>query len=299
MRRGPYGFRPAPDLPGAVFSVESMKTKLKVGAVQMATGLNVNANLFEAERLIKAAKGCGAGLVVLPENFAFMGRRDQDQLALREEDGEGPLQAFLSRVAKQQGVWLVGGTIPMVANDAGKVRAACLVYDERGERVARYDKIHLFDVCLPGGEERYQESATIEPGDDVVVLDTPFGRMGVAVCYDLRFPEIFRRMLDSGMDLLVIPSAFTAITGKAHWETLVRARAIENLAYVVAAAQGGFHINGRETYGHTMVVDPWGTVLAQVPRGPGFICCALDDEYQDSVRRNFPTIEHRRLKCRT
>ncbi len=265
----------------------------------MATGLNVNANLFEAERLIKAAKGCGAGLVVLPENFAFMGRRDQDQLALREEDGEGPLQAFLSRVAKQQGVWLVGGTIPMVANDAGKVRAACLVYDERGERVARYDKIHLFDVCLPGGEERYQESATIEPGDDVVVLDTPFGRMGVAVCYDLRFPEIFRRMLDSGMDLLVIPSAFTAITGKAHWETLVRARAIENLAYVVAAAQGGFHINGRETYGHTMVVDPWGTVLAQVPRGPGFICCALDDEYQDSVRRNFPTIEHRRLKCRT
>jgi deaminated glutathione amidase len=298
-RRGPYGIRPAPDLPGAVISVESMKTKLKVGAVQMATGLNVNANLFEAERLIKAAKGCGAGLVVLPENFAFMGRRDQDQLALREEDGEGPLQAFLSRVAKQQGVWVVGGTIPMVAHDAGKVRAACLVFDERGERVARYDKIHLFDVCLPGGEERYQESATIEPGDAVVVLDTPFGRMGVAVCYDLRFPEIFRRMLDSGMEILVIPSAFTAITGKAHWETLVRARAIENLAYVVAAAQGGFHINGRETYGHTMVVDPWGTVLAQVPRGPGFICCALDDEYQDSVRRNFPTIEHRRLKCRT
>lgn len=274
-----------------------MKMKPKVGAVQMATGLNVSANLFEAERLIKSAREQGAGLVVLPENFAFMGKRDQDQLALREADGEGPLQDFLARVAKQQGVWLVGGTIPMVATDAGKVRAACLVYDDRGQRVARYDKVHLFDVCLPGGEERYQESATIEPGESVLVLDTPFGRMGVAVCYDLRFPEMFRLMLDSGMELLVIPSAFTAITGKAHWETLVRARAIENLAYVVAAAQGGFHINGRETHGHSMIVDPWGTVLAQLPRGAGFICATLDDEYRDSVRRNFPTIGHRRLKC--
>ncbi|WP_093032788.1 carbon-nitrogen hydrolase family protein [Thiocapsa roseopersicina] len=275
-----------------------MKTKPKVGAVQMATGPNVNANLFEAERLIKAAKDKGASLVVLPENFAFMGKRDQDQLALREEDGDGPLQAFLARVAKQQGVWLVGGTIPLAAHDAGKVRAACLVFDDRGERVGRYDKVHLFDVCLPEGGERYQESATIEPGDETVVLDTPFGRMGVAVCYDLRFPEMFRRMLDSGMEILAIPSSFTAITGKAHWETLVRARAIENLAYVIAAAQGGFHINGRETHGHSMIVDPWGTVLAQVPRGSGFICCALDDDYQDSVRRNFPTIDHRRLKCR-
>lgn len=275
-----------------------MKRKMKVGAIQMATGMNVTANLHEAERLIKAAKAAGAELIVLPENFAFMGKRDQDQLALREEDGDGPLQAFLSRVARQQSVWLVGGTIPMVATDASKVRAACLVYDDKGRRVGRYDKVHLFDVCLPGGEERYQESATIEAGSRVLVLDSPFGRMGVAVCYDLRFPEIFRRMLDEGMEILVIPAAFTAITGKAHWETLVRARAIENLAYVVAAAQGGFHINGRETHGHSMIVDPWGTVLGQLPRGSGFICSDLDDEYQNSVRRNFPTIEHRRLKCR-
>jgi nitrilase len=290
---------PAPSPAGAEIAVESMKTKPKVGAVQMATGPNVNANLFEAERLVKAAKEKGANLVVLPENFAFMGKRDQDQLALREEDGRGPLQTFLARVAKQHGVWLVGGTIPMTARDASKVRAACLVFDDRGERVGRYDKVHLFDVCLPEGGERYQESSTIEGGDAELVLDTPFGHMGVAVCYDLRFPEMFRRMLDSGMEILAIPSAFTAITGKAHWETLVRARAIENLAYVIAAAQGGFHINGRETHGHSMIVDPWGTVLAQVPRGAGFICCALDDDYQDSVRRNFPTIEHRRLKCRS
>jgi nitrilase len=187
----------------------------------------------------------------------------------------------------------------MVSDDASKVRAACLIYDANGERVGRYDKIHLFDVCLPGGEERYQESVTIEPGDRTLVLETPFGRMGVAVCYDLRFPEQFRRMLDDGMELVVMPAAFTAITGKAHWEILVRARAIETLAYVVAAAQGGFHINGRETHGHSMIVDPWGSILGRIPRGSGFICCALDDEYQDSVRRNFPTIEHRRLKCRT
>jgi predicted amidohydrolase len=278
-------------------AVDAMKIKQKVGAVQMATGPNVSANLFEAERLIREAAEGGAGLVVLPENFAFMGRRGEDQIALREEDRKGQLQAFLSRVAQQYGVWLVGGTIPMVARDSARVRAACLVFDERGQRVGRYDKIHLFDVCLPGVDERYQESATIEPGKEVLVLESPFGRLGIAVCYDLRFPEMFRQMLDERMEILAIPAAFTAITGKAHWETLVRARAIENLAYVVAAAQGGFHLNGRETHGHSMVVDPWGTVLAQVPRGTGFICCAVDREFQGSVRRNFPTIDHRRLKC--
>jgi len=274
-----------------------MSKDLKIGAVQMATGPNVSANLFEAERLVREAVESGARLVVLPENFAFMGKSDQDQLALREADGEGRLQEFLARVARQFGIWLVGGTIPLAARDSNKVRAACLVYDDRGERVGRYDKVHLFDVCLPGVEERYQESATIEAGERVTVLDSPFGRLGVAVCYDLRFPEMFRQMLDAGMELLAIPSAFTALTGKAHWETLVRARAIENLAYVVAAAQGGFHINGRETHGHSMIVDPWGAVLAQVPRGSGTICCAIDREFLDSVRRNFPTIEHRRLKC--
>jgi nitrilase len=264
----------------------------------MATGPNVSANLAEAARLIGEAAANGAGLVVLPENFAFMGKRDQDLLSLGEQQGEGPLQSFLSETAARHRIWIVGGTVPLAASRPGRVRAACLVFNERGDRVARYDKMHLFDVHLPGADERYTESSTIEPGDDIIVLDSPFGRLGLAVCYDLRFPEMFRQMLDSGMELLAVPAAFTAITGKAHWETLVRARAIENLAYVVAAAQGGYHINGRETHGHSMIVDPWGTVLAQVPRGNGCVCCPLDDEYQGSVRRSFPTIEHRRLKCR-
>jgi nitrilase len=192
----------------------------------------------------------------------------------------------------------VGGTIPLCAKDAGKVRAACLLFDDRGERVARYDKMHLFDVHLLDSDERYVESATIEPGDTVVVVDSPCGRLGLAVCYDLRFPEIFRAMLDQGVEVLAIPSAFTALTGKAHWEVLVRARAIENLTYVIAAAQGGYHISGRETHGHTMIVDPWGTILAQVPRGNGTVSCLLDREYHATVRRTFPTINHRRLTCR-
>jgi nitrilase len=265
----------------------------------MATGSNVSANLLEAERLIREAAAGGAELVVLPENFAFMGKRDRDVLTLRErDDGHGPLQSFLAKVAAKYGIWLVGGTVPMNADDRGKVRAACLVFNDRGERVARYDKIHLFDVNVPGADERYAESANIEAGSDIIVLDSPFGRLGVAVCYDLRFPEMFRRMLDRGMELLAIPAAFTAITGKAHWKPLLRARAIENLAYVIAAAQGGYHVSGRETYGHSMIVDPWGTVLTNMPRGTGCICCPLDKDLQTSVRRNFPTIEHRRLKCR-
>jgi len=270
----------------------------KVAAVQMATGPDIGANLREAERLIRAAAVAGAALVALPENFAFMGRRMQDVLGLREPDGDGRLQAFLAEVAARYGVWIVGGTIPLVADDPGRARAASLVFDERGERVARYDKIHLFDVDVPGADEQYTESSTIEPGADIVVLDSPCGRLGVAVCYDLRFPELFRHMLDSGVELLAVPAAFTAVTGKAHWETLVRARAIENLAYVVTAAQWGYHINGRETYGNSMIVDPWGAVLARIPRGTGCVCFPLGRDFQASVRRSFPAIGHRRLSCR-
>jgi predicted amidohydrolase len=271
--------------------------KSKIAAIQMATGPNVSANLLETERLIAEAAEAGAGLVVLPENFAFMGKRDQDQLSLREADGEGPLQDFLSQMARKYGIWLVGGTVPLMAHDASKVRAACLLYDDRGKRVARYDKMHLFDVHLLEADERYVESSTIEPGNQVVVVDSPFGRLGLAVCYDLRFPELFRALQSEGMQVLAIPSSFTAITGKAHWEVLVRARAIENLAYVIAAAQGGYHINGRETHGQSMIVDPWGTVLAQVPRGNGIVSCTLDRDYQATVRRTFPALDHRRLKC--
>lgn len=183
----------------------------------------------------------------------------------------------------------------MRASQGGKVRAACLIMDSNGNQVARYDKIHLFDVHIVETDERYVESNTIEPGEEVVTVDTPFGILGVAVCYDLRFPELFRRLMEKGAEIFVVPASFTAMTGKAHWETLVRARAIENLAFIAAAAQGGYHLSGRETHGHSMIVDPWGTVLTQVPRGTGFVCVELDHEYQKTIRRTFPTIDHLRL----
>lgn len=269
----------------------------KAAAIQMASGPNVNANLIEAGRLISMAAEAGAQLAVLPENFAIMGMPETDKVKIREVDGQGLIQDFLAEQAKKHGLWLVGGTIPLVANDANKVRGACLLYDDQGQRVTRYDKVHLFDVNLPDNDENYVESETIENGDHVVVVETPFGRLGLAVCYDLRFPGIFRRMLDKGVEIIALPSAFTAITGKAHWEVLVRARAIENLCYVVAAAQGGYHVNGRETYGDSMIVDPWGAVLDRLPSGSGFVIANTDSAYQESVRRNFPVLEHRKIKC--
>jgi len=271
----------------------------KMACIQMASGPNVGANLFEAEKPIYQAAKQGAKLVVLPENFAIMGLKETDKIAVREADGKGPIQDFLSSQAKRHKVWLVGGTIPMATKDPGKVRAACLVFNDQGQRVARYDKIHLFDVQVVGSDERYTESETIEAGSELAVIDTPFGKLGLAVCYDLRFPELFRAMLDQGMELIAVPSAFTAITGRAHWETLVRTRAIENLAYVFAAAQGGYHINGRETHGDAMIVDPWGTVLDRLPRGSGVVCAEVDLERVRSTRRNFPAIQHRRLRCQT
>ncbi|NOY62685.1 MAG: carbon-nitrogen hydrolase family protein [Gammaproteobacteria bacterium] len=269
----------------------------RVAAIQMASGPNVHANLIEAKKLIDSAVESGANLVVLPENFALMGQADSDMLAIREHYGSGPVQEFLSQQAAQHKIWLVGGTIPLVADDPDKVRAACVVFDDKGDCKARYDKIHLFDVHLPESEENYSESTTIEAAREVVVIDTPLGRMGVAICYDLRFPELFRLMLDQGVELFAIPSAFTAITGKAHWETLIRARAVENLCYVVAAAQGGFHVSGRETYGDSMVVDPWGVVLDRLSRGSGVVVTDIDHGLLESTRRNFPVIDHRRLPC--
>ena len=268
-----------------------------VACIQMASSPNIGANLLEAERLIEEAVSQQARLVVLPENFALMGKMETDKVQAREADNNGPIQTFLAEQAARHGIWLVGGTIPMVASDANKVRATCLVFDDTGKQVARYDKIHLFDVELVDSDEQYTESETIEPGDKVVVIDSPFGRMGVAVCYDLRFPELFRQQLEDGMEILVLPSAFTAITGRAHWEVLVRARAIENLCYVIAPDQGGYHLSGRETYGHSMIVDPWGTVLNSLARGPGVVCADIELGRLNSARRNFPSIEHRRLQC--
>lgn len=274
-----------------------MTENLKIAAIQMASGPNVDANLMEASQLIETASRQGARVVVLPENFSYMGPSTGDMLDKVERDGDGPVQEFLITQAKKHGIMLVGGTVPLMARDPSKVRAACLVYDGEGKRLARYDKMHLFDVNLIDVDETYQESRFIEHGNEVVVVDAPCGKVGVAVCYDVRFPELFRAMLDKGMEILLLPAAFTALTGKAHWETLIRCRAIENLCYVVAAAQGGYHISGRETYGHSMIVDPWGVVLTSLPRGSGVVIAEADRVRLNNTRRNFPCLEHRTLRC--
>ncbi len=270
------------------------KTNNRVAAIQMVSGADVDANLDEAARLISTAVSAGAEFVVLPENFAIMPTEDAGQLQVMELDGDGPIQEFLSAQAHQNHIWLVGGSIPLVSSQPSKVRAACLLFNDHGERVARYDKLHLFDVKLDNGEE-YSESLTIEPGESVVVVDSPIGRLGLTICYDLRFPEIFRQMLDQGAEIFSVPSAFTATTGKVHWEILLRARAIENLAYVIGAGQGGSHSSGRETYGDSIVIDPWGKVINRLARGPGIVTADIDRLRLEKLRRSLPSIEHRRL----
>lgn len=269
-------------------------TEVTVAALQMCSGPELEANLAQAARLIEQAAARGAALAVLPENFALMGRQERDKLAVAEADAGGPIQDFLAQQARRHGIWVVGGTIGLRGDDPERVRAACLLYSDRGERVARYDKIHLFDVAV-SEREAYRESATLEPGGVPVIADTPFGRLGLAVCYDLRFPELFRALAGQNMDLLALPAAFTATTGAAHWDVLVRARAIENLCYVVASGQGGVHANGRATYGHSMVVDPWGVVLAELDDQPGVAAAAFDPDRMAMLRRQFPVLEHRRL----
>jgi predicted amidohydrolase len=268
----------------------------RVAAIQMASGSNVTANLHEAARLISDTANMGAKLVILPENFALMAMHPTDNVDIREPYGSGPIQEFLSQQAERLGIWLVGGTLPMEAEDPHKIRAACLVFDNTGQEVARYDKMHLFDVTA-APDEHYCESQTIEAGHDVVVVDTPYGRLGLAVCYDLRFPELFRCMLSQGVELIGVPAAFTAVTGKAHWEVLARARAVENLCYVIAANQGGYHVNGRETHGNSMIIDPWGVVLTRLNRGTGAICADINLEKQANLRRKFPAHEHRTIQC--
>lgn len=267
----------------------------KVAAIQMASGPNSGANLLEAERLIARAAKEGATFVALPENFALLGSRDSDRVAVAEDDGDGRLQRFLSDQARRHGIWLVGGTIPIRSDVPDHVYGACLVYDDAGERRARFDKMHLFDVHFEERGERYDESASTEPGRDVVVIDSPIGRLGLAVCYDLRFPELFRRMLDMGMEVCVLPSAFTVTTGRAHWEVLCRARAIENLCYVIAPAQGGYHASGRETYGDSMIVDPWGTIQNRRASGAGVVMADVDPGRVARTREVFPALTHRRL----
>jgi predicted amidohydrolase len=267
----------------------------KVAAIQMTSCADVGRNLEAAGLMLRGARAQGAVLAALPENFAFMGLTEADKLAIAEEPGSGPIQSFLSTSATQHGLWIVGGTVPLRVSGEQRVAAACLVYDARGRLAARYDKIHLFDVDIPGKAERYRESASVRPGSEPVCVDTPAGRLGLAVCYDLRFPELFRRLLAMGAEWFVLPSAFTAPTGRAHWEVLLRARAIENLCPIVAPAQSGFHENGRETYGDSLIADCWGKVVARLPRGTGVITAEIDLVRSRDVRHNFPAIAHRRL----
>ena len=265
----------------------------KVAGIQMASSPQVSSNLIEAERLIALAVEQGAKIVVLPEYFCIMGAKDIDKVAVREKAGDGQIQHFLSKMAREYEIWLIGGTVPLACNYPNKVRNSCLVYNDKGEQVARYDKIHLFGLDL--GTEHYHEEKTIEAGNEVIVVDTPYGKIGLSVCYDLRFPELYRAMGE--VDMIVIPSAFTETTGKAHWESLIRARAIENLCYVIAPAQGGYHLSGRETHGNSMIVDPWGVILDRLPRGSGVVIANINRDYQASLRKSLPALKHKIIKA--
>ncbi|MDP9065793.1 MAG: carbon-nitrogen hydrolase family protein [Pseudomonadota bacterium] len=267
----------------------------KVAAIQMTSGHVVAANLAAAAELLRQAKDLGADVACLPENFSFIGLKDADKLAVAEDDGRGPVQDFLATTARELKMWILGGTTVLKGDSAARVANSSLLFDAAGRRVARYDKIHLFDVTIPGRGERYLESRHVTAGRDVVVADTPVGKLGLSVCYDMRFPELYRDLVDQGAQWLVMPAAFTVPTGRAHWETLLRARAIENLCYVVAPAQAGTHSSGRETYGDTLIVDYWGQVLSRLPKGSGVVAADIDLDEQADTRARFPALENRRL----
>ena len=263
----------------------------RIAAIQMVSEPEVAPNLAAAGRLVAQAAGEGARIAALPEFFCILGRHETDKVKVRERDGAGPIQDFLAETARRNHVWIVGGTVPLECGDPGRVRNATLVYDADGKRVARYDKMHLF--AFRGASESYDETRTIEPGEAPLAIDSPFGRLGLSVCYDLRFPELYRRFTD--IDCWFVPSAFTATTGAAHWEALLRARAIENLCYVVAPAQGGLHANGRRTHGHSMIVDPWGAVLAQRDQDEAVLLADMDAGRLAEVRQSLPALHNRRL----
>ena len=262
---------------------------VRVAAIQTVSGPDVAANLAAAGDLVAQAAAQGARLAVLPEYFGIMGLRETDKVAAAEAVGSGPIQDWLAETALRHGLWLVGGSVPLQSPVPGKIFNSCLVFDAAGRAAARYDKIHLFGLDL--GREQFHEGRTITPGDTVRCVDTPFGRIGLSICYDIRFPELYRAM--GAVDIILAPSAFTATTGRAHWEPLLRARAIENQAYLIAAAQGGVHPSGRETHGHSMIVDPWGVILAERDTGPGVVLATIDPNYVSSVRRSLPALSHR------
>lgn len=321
--------------------VATHKFKRRIAAVQMNSGPLVSENLRTVDRLVRDCASNGATIVVLPENVSYIGENELGKLLIAEDLSIGPIQNFFKKLAKELNIWLVGGTIPLKSIDKHRVHAVCLVWDNLGQIVARYDKIHLFDVTVrlpnanstkkssnlsanadvdvdvnaktnantkahskliensnhrePHNSLEYAESNTIFPGENVVSLNSPLGKLGLSVCYDLRFPELYRKLLSEGTEIILVPSAFTAVTGEAHWHSLLRARAIENLSYVVAANQVGIHANGRASFGHSMIIDPFGKILAELPEGEGIIYADIDLDYLAELRASFPALQHRKI----
>ena len=267
----------------------------KVSAIQLNSGPNIKVNLFDVKTYIEQIADTDSKMVVLPENFALMPENDEDYIKHSESLGDGPIQNYMSELANRYNIWIVSGTIPIKSSDENRVMASTITYNNDGERVSVYNKIHLFDVTLPKSTESYNESKYFMPGDKVEVIDTPIGRAGIACCYDLRFPELFRLQQDKEIEVIILPASFTEQTGKVHWETLIKARAIENLSYVVSSCQGGYHINGKKTYGHSMIVNPWGKTLDIIDKGKGFISSKIDLGLLKSIRENFPVLDHMKL----
>ncbi len=265
----------------------------------MTSNQEVSRNLETAAKLVQSAAMDGANLIVLPEMFPLMGGQEKEKNLIAEPFGNGRLQDFLANLAAKHGIWLIGGTIPIRDHDQTKLSATCFIYSDSGKQVAHYNKLHLFDATVQSGEEIYQESLMTVPGNSIVIVDTPLGRLSVAICYDLRFPELFRIMLKHGVEIIAIPSAFTVPTGTAHWEVLLRARAIENFCYVIGAGQTGAHSSSRKTYGHSMIVNPWGEILAMLPKGEGFITANIDREKLLKIRENMPILSHCRINVST
>lgn len=269
----------------------------KIAAIQMTSSDDVDKNLVTAKKLITEAANNAAQLIVLPEMFAVMGMDTENQQHYSEPLGHGKIQDFLSEQASHHGIWLVAGTIPILCGTTHKAYAACLIYDDSGRLMGRYDKMHLFDVVIKPGIEEYHESNMIQPGEHITVIDTPVGKIGIAICYDLRFPELFRAMLNQGVEIFIVPAAFTVKTGQAHWHPLLQARAIENICYCVGSAQVGTHPKERRTHGHSMIIDPWGKTLAMIEKDCGIIYADVDLPALHELRKKMPVQQHQRLFC--
>jgi|TARA_B110000240_G_C13510131_1_gene458844 predicted amidohydrolase len=267
----------------------------KVACIQIASGPNLEANLLEVSKYIEKSKNLGANIIVLPENFAMISEDDSMYLGIKEELGSGRLQDYISNEARKHNIWIIAGTIPIASKKVDKVYSCCIVFDNNGDLVSSYNKVHLFDVNIVETNEKYKESDYFLSGDSIVYVDTPYCRIGLAICYDLRFPELFRKLSNENIDLVCMPAAFTSFTGKAHWEHLIKARAIENLVYFATSAQGGYHVGGRETYGHSMIVNPWGETLDIIKNKSGVIISTIDIKSLKNLRKNFPCLEHKKL----